>query len=205
MSEPLFVADALSGPRFPRLGFRLDAGEMLLVEGVSGSGKSQLLRALADLDPHDGEVRLAGRRQRDMAPTEWRRSVMLIPAESAWWGDRVGDHFDTPPTGQWLDRLSLAHSLMDAPVERLSSGERQRLAILRALVRSPQVLLLDEPTANLDTRNSEAISELIREYLDQQEAAAVWVTHDPAERARLSGRTLSLEPISEPIRPEVSA
>jgi len=201
MSEPLFVANAVSGPRFPEVGFRLDAREMLLVEGVSGSGKSQMLRALADLDPHDGEVRLAGKRQCDMAPAEWRRSVMLIPAESAWWGDVVHEHFSVSPATDWLDRLSLRHSLMDAPVERLSSGERQRLAVLRALVQSPRVLLLDEPTANLDTRNSEAISELIREYLDRQGAAAVWVTHDPAEQARLSGRRLSLEPS----HPEVHA
>ncbi len=73
--------------------FSVDPGEIVCLSGPSGSGKTRLLRAAADLEPHGGEVWLGEQAQSRMAGHRWRRQVMLVPAESQWWEERVGDHF----------------------------------------------------------------------------------------------------------------
>jgi ABC-type iron transport system FetAB ATPase subunit len=182
------VATRFSAP----ISFSLDAGQVLTIFGASGSGKSQMLRALADLSPHDGAVFLEGVSQTALRPEYWRKRVGYVPAESGWWADLVAEHFSTPPNAQWLEALSLPPSLLDAPVERLSSGERQRLAVLRALSIEPRVLLLDEPTANLDERNARALTQLVLEYVQSHQAAAVWVSHSGEERLRMGDRSLEM-------------
>ena len=69
------------------------AGECVALRGPSGSGKSLLLRAIADLDPHEGEVTLDGVACEMIPAPEWRRQVALLPVESQWWLDEVGEHF----------------------------------------------------------------------------------------------------------------
>ncbi|MFO7581284.1 ATP-binding cassette domain-containing protein [Guyparkeria sp.] len=188
----LFEVKDLQGQNVPPVSFVLKGGEVLTVQGESGVGKSQMLRALADLSPHEGEVRLEGDEQQAMPATEWRRRVVLVPAESGWWADTVADHFAERPPEEWWGRLRLKPALWDAPVERLSSGERQRLAVLRALVLEPRVLLLDEPTANLDRSNARAMADLLLDYVDEHGAAAVWVSHNPDEIAAHDGQRLEM-------------
>ncbi len=168
------------------------AGECVCVSGASGSGKSLLLRALADLDPHEGTALLDGASAETLPPPEWRRRVGLLPAESHWWADRVGDHFsawDAP----LATRLGFAEEARDWSVARLSTGERQRLALLRLLANHPEVLLLDEPTAALDGENVTRVEALITEYRREHEAAVVWVSHDPRQVERVADRRLRLQ------------
>jgi len=155
--------------------------------GPSGSGKTLLLRALADLDPHAGRVLLNGVEQRELPAPEWRRRMAYLPAESHWWADRVGAHFRTPDPGL-LERLGFAPEVLDWEVARLSSGERQRLALARLLALGPQVLLLDEPTANLDQGNRERVEALVADYLSTHGALALWVSHDPEQARRVGSR-----------------
>ncbi|TKA88423.1 ATP-binding cassette domain-containing protein [Guyparkeria sp. SB14A] len=188
----LFEVKELSGPNVPPVSFALAAGQVLPVRGESGVGKSQMLRALADLSPHEGEVCLDGTEQQAMPATDWRRQVVLVPAESGWWAETVAEHFPArPPESSWA-RLRLRDALWESPVERLSSGERQRLAVLRALALEPRVLLLDEPTANLDRDNAEAMAGLLLDYLLERQAAAVWISHDPQEIASHGERWLEM-------------
>ena len=78
---------------------RLEDGGCTSLEGPSGAGKTLLLRALADLDPSQGEVRLEGRLREDFSGPDWRRQVAYIPAEPGWWSHRAPDHFVDWPAG----------------------------------------------------------------------------------------------------------
>lgn len=160
--------------------------------GPSGSGKTLLLRAIADLDPHRGEALLDGIEQRRLPAPQWRRRVAYLPAESHWWADRVGAHCDGVDPAL-LESLGFAPDVMEWEVARLSSGERQRLALARLLTLKPRVLLLDEPTANLDTVNRQRAEAVIFDYLERNAALALWVTHDPEQGRRIGARHLRIQ------------
>lgn len=179
----------------------LQGGECASLGGPSGAGKSLLLRAIADLDPHEGGLRLDGHDYLELTGPQWRRQVGLLPPETAWWAPRVGEHF--PPNGQpALAALGFPEEAMGWEVTRLSSGERQRLGLLRLLAYRPSVLLLDEPTANLDPTGVERVEALIAEYRASTGAAVLWVSHDATQRQRVAERELRLiegrlEPVTE--------
>ncbi len=163
------------------------------MRGPSGAGKSLLLRALADLDPNDGELSLDGERREAMPAPHWRRRVTYLPAEPGWWAETVGAHFaDWAAAEPLVEALGLPAASRDWPVSRLSTGERQRLALVRALVQRPRVLLLDEPTAGLDETARDAVETLIATRLAEG-AAALWVTHDAGQARRLARRCLRVE------------
>jgi ABC-type iron transport system FetAB ATPase subunit len=190
-SSPLLQIKNLCRLMLGPVSFDVAAGECLCLSGPSGAGKSLLLRAIADLDPHDGEVWLDGVACQASAPSAWRRRVGLLPPESRWWLPRAIDHFhDGEP--QSLEALGLDAGLLGEPVARLSSGERQRFALLRLLANEPQVLLLDEPTANLDPVSSRRVEAVVADYRRTRRAAAIWVSHDPAQVARVADRHLEL-------------
>ncbi len=169
----------------------LAAGECVCLSGPSGAGKTLLLRAIADLDPHEGEVKLNGESCTTMRAPQWRRRVGLLPAESAWWHDTVGPHFTHGDTALLL-RLGFPPEVMGWQVRRLSTGERQRLALARLLANEPHVLLLDEPTASLDPANVGKVEEVIADYRHGHNAAVLWVSHDPQQIGRVADRQLRL-------------
>ncbi|MBV9509413.1 MAG: ATP-binding cassette domain-containing protein, partial [Caulobacteraceae bacterium] len=145
------------------------------------------LRMLADLDPCEGEVRLDGRPREAFAAHAWRLQAIYVAAEAGWWSEQVADHFPAPnrPAARGLAQdLGLAGELLDAAVARLSTGEKQRLALVRALVLNPPVLLLDEPTGALDQASVARVEAVLRERLAGG-CALVMVTHDDALAARL--------------------
>lgn len=186
---------SVSGLKFPGFGpfeFQLGTGECIALSGVSGSGKTRLLRALADLDPNDGDVRLEGRRRKDFSPCEWRARVGLVPSETAWWASTVGEHFRQIPDPLLFERLGFDSAVMQWEVNRCSSGERQRLGLLRTLVMQPLVLLLDEPTANLDAANRLAVEVMVADYQRHHRTGVVWVSHDNAQRIRVARRSFEL-------------
>jgi ABC-type iron transport system FetAB ATPase subunit len=168
----------------------LVGGDCVAITGASGSGKSLLLRMVADLDPHEGEAWLDGRPRSAMTGPAWRRQVMYVPAESGWWDDAVAAHFADPVAARAIcAELGLKPELLDGPVLRLSTGERQRLGLARALATAPPVLLLDEPTGPLDRDSVALVEALLRARLAQG-AAVLMVTHDTTQPARLGARHL---------------
>ncbi len=191
----LFSAANLQSAHFGPVSVILHAGECVAVQGSSGAGKTLLLRALADLDPARGEVRLAGVSRSDIPAPDWRRQVGLLPAESHWWAETVGQHFDSKPCEE-LAALGLGLDVSHWSVNRLSSGERQRLAFVRLLSTKPRMLLLAEPTANLDAENTRKFEALLKSYLAQNQAGALWVTHDDQQVSRIADRVLHIEPRS---------
>lgn len=169
-------------------------GECLALSGPSGTGKSLLLRALADLDPHPGEVWLEDREQQQVPPPEWRRLVGYLPAESPWWLPLVGDHLpDDPQRPALLETLGFPPEVVGWEVGRLSSGERQRLGLIRLLLNRPRVLLLDEPTANLDPTATRRVEALLAEERRERHTAMIWVSHLEEQIRRVADRHLRLE------------
>ena len=186
--------------------FTLAAGECGVVKGPSGAGKTLLLRAIADLDPNQGLVSLEGRDRSTIPGPEWRRLVGYVPAEPGWWAETVGQHF-----GEWtlaaavLTNLGFPEEAKNWPIARLSTGERLRLAFVRALTKRPKVLLLDEPTTALpkvllldepttalDAASVAAVESLIATRM-RAGLAVLWVTHDTGQARRIARRQLVVE------------
>ncbi len=199
MTMPALRIDGIRHALLDPIALTLAAGELVFLSGPSGAGKSLLLRAIADLDPHQGEVWLGSQARSTLSAPEWRRRVGMLPAESAWWSERVGEHFpsssepsnrhgEPPPILHWLQRLGFGIEVMDWSVSRLSTGERQRLGLLRMLAQQPQALLLDEATANLDPLNRDRVEALIEDYRHNALVPVLWVSHDIEQRRRLGAR-----------------
>ncbi|MFQ5993836.1 MAG: ATP-binding cassette domain-containing protein [Acidiferrobacterales bacterium] len=165
--------------------------ECVCISGPSGAGKTVLLRAVADLDDHDGKVYLDRTECVSFSGPQWRRRVGLLPAESEWWDDRVAPHFDGIEDTALQD-LGLDTKILDRAVTRLSTGERQRLALLRLLAQRPKVLLLDEPTASLDSKNVRRVERSVAAYRKAHKAPVLWVSHDLRQIRRVSTRHLRL-------------
>lgn len=188
----LLRIEKMRGAHFGPVSLTLTAGERLMIAGPSGVGKTLLLRALADLDPNEGRVWLHGVEREEFRPARWRRRVGLLPAEPAWWASTVGEHFP-PDTEVPLEALGLPADALAWTVSRLSTGERQRLALLRLLAGGPEILLLDEPTANLDGRSRELVEGLLVRYCAEHGGGVLWVTHDMAQGERLGNRLCILD------------
>lgn len=172
-------------------------GECIGLTGRSGVGKTQLLRAVTDVIAHDGECFLNGTSCLDLSPPKWRTMVAMVPAESFWWYDTVAPHFElgkvTDYSMKLLETLGFSPDVMSWQISRLSTGERQRLALVRTLVTRPKVLLLDEPTASLDKKMEQIVEQLLADIFSQQKVACIWVSHDMEQLSRVAGKVIRIE------------
>ena len=192
MSTPLLSIKELRSNHVGPVSFDLDHHRSLLLSGPSGCGKTLLLRSIVDLDDNQGDVRLDGIAREQISAPLWRRQVGYLPAESAWWHSRVGEHFDHIDT-RLFAQLGFDEAVADWEIKRLSTGERQRLALLRMLSRKPRVLLLDEPSANLDPDKTAAMEALVLAWCRDHDAAFIWVSHDPQQCERLGAQHLQMQ------------
>ncbi|MCB1514660.1 MAG: ATP-binding cassette domain-containing protein [Hyphomicrobiaceae bacterium] len=188
--------EQLTIPGLPDLTFEVGDGQCLAIEGPSGIGKTRLLRAIADLDDVPGQVFLDGAERHEMPAAQWRRQVRFAAAEPGWWGETARHSIEE--AGGTLERiekmtsdLGLDPAILDRPVSQLSTGERLRLALVRALADQPRVILLDEPTGALDKASAALAEELIR-YQILAGRTVVLVSHDRGQIERLADLRLQL-------------
>ena len=189
----MLIVNNLSRLGLNPVSFEIRKGELIALTGPSGSGKSLLLRSLADLDPNEGQVSLDGVDRSDMSAPAWRKKVGYLPAESGWWTPLVRNHFIEPDkAGMIIGSLNLPPECLDWQVERLSTGEKQRLGLARLFERRPSVLLLDEPTSALDSASVQAVETQIM-HRRKEGAAILMTTHDADQAKRLATRVLRIE------------
>lgn len=186
------------------ISLRVQESDVLAIIGPSGAGKSSFLRLLNRLDePTDGTVYLDGTDYREIDPQELRRRVGIISQESALlpgsvcenvaMSDRIQERpIDAQRVTRLLDRMRLP-GYEQRDVSDLSGGERQRVSIARTLYVDPEVLLLDEPTAHLDTATETKIEELLAELIRDNGLTCILVTHDTAQARRLGDRVVRFE------------
>jgi putative ABC transport system ATP-binding protein len=209
-AEEISRRDPSSGQMLlQRTRFDLYPGDRVAITGPSGSGKSVFLRAVALLDPLDsGRIAWHGQPVERATIPRYRRNVAYIRQRPAILDGTVEDNLRYPFSlrayrDAQFDRaraVSLAaqagrgDGFLDKRASELSGGEAQIAALIRVLQLTPEVLLLDEPTASLDPDSSHAIEGLVAAWFNAagQPRASVWVSHDPAQARRMSERHLTM-------------
>src|ERR1700723_2254296 len=217
MPEPLihleavtkvFVTDEVETHALAGIHLDILKGEYISIAGPSGCGKSTLLAILGLLDsPSDGSYTLnsqpvQGLKMADRARIRNREIGFIFQAFNLIGDLTVYENVELPLTyrsmaaaerkkrvQEVLERVGMAHRMKHYP-SQLSGGQQQRVAVARALVGSPLILLADEPTGNLDSKNSEAVVDLLRQ-LHREGATICMVTHDP-RYASIADRTIHL-------------
>jgi ABC-type iron transport system FetAB ATPase subunit len=191
---PLLRVCGLRSPHGGPFDLDIAQGECVVIVGRSGAGKSVFLRLLADMDLGAGSVELSGRLRESWSGPQWRRKVVYQAAEPAWWAPVTADHFrptDAAILQELMPALDLSSDLLRIDIARLSTGERQRFALIRSLLLRPEVLLLDEPAAALDSASTLAMEALLRRRMDAG-MAIVLVTHSQEQAIRMSHRTFEM-------------
>lgn len=174
----------------------VDGGQVHALMGPSGAGKTTLLRLVVLLDPPtSGRALVDGVDHRSLEPVELRRRVGWVAQQPAFepgtvWENatvgprRTGHGLDEAAIGELLERVEL-DARADLDVEELSGGERQRLGLVRTLAVGPEVLLLDEPTANLDRALEATVEGLLAEQA-RDGRGILLVTHAPEQAERVA-------------------
>jgi len=204
----VFYTDEVETHALSGIHLEIQKGEYVAIAGPSGCGKSTLLSILGLLDsPSDGSYMLNGKSVEDLTLSERtrirNREVGFIFQAFNLIGDlTVYENVELPLTyrgmpsaerkqrvQESLEKVGIAHRMKHYP-SQLSGGQQQRVAVARALAGKPSVLLADEPTGNLDSKNGEQAMELLRN-LHREGATVIMVTHDP-RYARHAQRTVRL-------------
>jgi len=189
------------------ISLQIAAGECVVITGSSGSGKTTLLSLLSGLDrPSSGRILLAGRDITDLGEDQLApvrnemtgfvfQAFHLVPSLNAlenvmFPAELRRDKEAAEKAAILLKRVGLWERRQNFP-QQLSGGEKQRVAICRALINAPKIVFADEPTGNLDSENSQAIIELLMELHREHRTTLLMATHSP-EVARRADRTLSL-------------
>jgi ABC-type iron transport system FetAB ATPase subunit len=195
-------------PVLKDISITLQRGTLLAIVGPSGCGKTSLLRAIAGLDDAAaGEVRLHDRSPAEVGWPAYRRTVTLVQQRPVMLDDTVLENlvrplrhrsvskpFDRRLAIDILETLGLTERCLGQQARTLSVGEQQRVALLRAILIEPEVLLLDEPTSALDEESQAIIEQALELQVRRDGRSAMIVTHDRRQADRLCEARLDLQP-----------
>jgi len=183
----------------------LNQNEIVGLTGGSGSGKSTILRIVVDLlTPESGIITVLGKPISEWDPRELRRNVILVPQESQMFAGTIRDNLvwglskheetiDDDSLCEILGEVKLDSLKLDDEAFNLSGGEKQRIAIARALVMNPEALLLDEPTAALDEEAALAVENVLNDVIRKRQIGILIVTHNKDQAHRFTSRIIEME------------
>lgn len=185
----------------------VNAGQRLGLVGESGSGKSSLLRAIALLDPIDlGCVLHRGNVITGIGVPAYRRDVGYVAQRAAMIQGTTRDNlrlpfqfasnimsFDPHQATRWLAELGQSESILDQDASTLSGGQQQAIALVRTILAGPQVLLLDEPTASLDSVSTNLVEQFLFRWIESDASRSwIWTSHDSDQISRVSDQVLRM-------------
>ena len=204
----VYDVDSRRIPVLDQIDLHVETGTFLVISGSSGSGKTTLLTLLSGLDrPTSGQVLIDNKdisraSEEELAPLRNRtigfvfQSFHLVPSMTAkenimFPAELIGDGQADARAEQLLERVGMAHRRNNLP-SQLSGGEKQRIALCRAMINRPSLLFADEPTGNLDSENGKLVLGQLIELKNDHNATLVLVTHNP-EIARVADRVITLQ------------
>ena len=196
-----FFYDRQKTPVFKELDLQVNQGELVRIQGVSGSGKSTLLRLICRLQTcQSGTILFKGIPVESIIPAELRRSIIYVAQIPSMidagvkenllfpFSFSINSHKDKPTDKKLLEMLE-AFYLQDIGLEHqarnLSVGQQQRIALMRALLLDPEILLLDEPTSALDTKSASMIFASVDYLNEEQDKTILMVTHSAVSYTHL--------------------
>lgn len=186
------------------ISFDIKKGEFITLTGPSGSGKSTLLKIIGHLiNPTSGNIIYENKNITEYNPTDYRKNVSYFFQNAVLFDETVYDNlafparireedFDKNHAIEGLNTVQLPENYLDKSIHELSGGERQRIALVRNLMYSPNVLLMDEVTSSLDKENKEIILAFIKRLNQEQNMTILWITHD-TEEINESNRLIQLK------------
>lgn len=209
LDEPLFQLKNVgfqvnSNQILQDISFSVNEGEVVTFSGPSGSGKSTLLKLIGTiLSPTSGKIFYKGTDLEKLNPVEYRKEVSYFFQNAVLFDTTVEENlsfpasirekpFDQKRAYNLLEQVQIPHSYVSKKVKELSGGEKQRIALVRNLMYSPKVLLLDEVTSSLDQKNRTIIITLIREMMEDQKMTVLTVTHND-EEIRQANRVITIK------------
>lgn len=175
------------------ISFDIKKGEFITLTGPSGSGKSTLLKVIGHLiSPTSGSIYYENKEITEYSPTEYRKKVSYFFQNAVLFDQTVydnlvfpskirGEDFNKKQALEGLNTVQLPESYLNKSIHELSGGERQRVALVRNLMYSPNILLMDEVTSSLDKKNKEIISTFIHHLNQEEKLTILWITHDTDE------------------------
>lgn len=191
------------------LDLSIRSGERIALRGSSGSGKTLLMRTLSALDlPDEGSIHFQQKSLTEWHLPSYRKKVCYLPQDASFLAGSVRASitaffsFRSNRNLSWsedrftrmLDALQLPHSFADKTADHLSGGEKQLTAIIRSLLLDPVILLLDEPTSNLDESMTERVEALMETWMQENsDRAFLWTSHDSRQLDRITQRSIILD------------
>ena len=200
MSKPIIKLTQLSFKANDNLilndiNLSIEEGEFVTITGPSGSGKSTLLKIMASMISQTaGSIDYQGKRLEEYDPIAYRKEVSYCFQTAVLFGKTVQENlsfpyeirqeaFNSEKAAAYLMKVGLNKTYLTKNINDLSGGEKQRIALVRNLLITPKVLLLDEVTSALDAENQLIIRQLIREMNQTEGITVLWVTHNADEIA----------------------
>jgi len=190
------------------INLKVEVGERWVISGASGSGKTLLLRSLAMLDPAEVVLEWNGEPVGAHNVTLYRACVIYLAQSAAIIDGDVRENLRLPlsltmhrdlkwpetEVSDWCHRFGKEVDFLNRDAHDLSGGEKQIVALIRALIICPQILLLDEATSALDPKSVKVYEQIVEEWLqeDPNHRATIWVSHSEDQRGRVSDHTVNL-------------